>query len=164
MQFSHLQLGKETGAEIQCLQMQSNGWLKKKQQTPDFKYICKHTHDNELRMRHSEEERDLGSLGGKCSESTQLLGGEQCQPEAGMARAGREWRPGQEALAHLHLEHGWPWCPVSKGTQQSLQGSEEEEQQENNSCRCWFFCRKAQRWLWNCFMDSTAGKNRDTLL
>lgn len=35
---------------------------------------------------------------------------------------------------------------------------------ESNSCRCWFFCRKAQRWLWNCFMDSTAGKNRDTLL
>lgn len=41
---AHLQLGEETGAEIQCLQMQSNGWGKKLKQTPDFKYICKHTH------------------------------------------------------------------------------------------------------------------------
>lgn len=27
---AHLQLGEETGAEIQCLQMQSNGWEKNK--------------------------------------------------------------------------------------------------------------------------------------
>lgn len=60
-------------------------------------------------MRHSEEERDLGSLGEKCSESIQLLGGEQSQPKAGMAWARREWRTGQEPLTHLHMEQGWPW-------------------------------------------------------
>lgn len=76
-------------------------------------------------MRHSEEERDPGSLGGECSESTQLLDGEQSQPRAGMAWAGRAWRTGQEPLAHLHVERDWPWSPVSKWTQQSLQGSEE---------------------------------------
>lgn len=68
-------------------------------------------------MRHSEEERDLGSLGEECGESTQLLDGEQRQPKAGMAWAERAWRTGQESLAHLHRKHGWPWSPVSKGTQ-----------------------------------------------
>lgn len=84
-------------------------------------------------MRHSEEERDLGSLGGKCNENTQLLAGEQSQPKAGMAWAGWARRTGQEPLPHLHMEHGWPWSPVSKGTQQSSQGSEEEEQRQGTT-------------------------------
>lgn len=70
---------------------------------------------------------------GVWEESTQLLGGEQSQPRAGMAWAGRTWRTGEEPLAHLHMEHGWPWPPVSKGTQQNLQGSEEEEQQRGTT-------------------------------
>lgn len=84
-------------------------------------------------MRHPEEERDLGRLGGERSENAQLLDGEQSQPRAGMAWAGRAWRTGQEPLAQLHGEHGWPQSPLSKGTQQSLRGSEEEEQQQGTT-------------------------------
>lgn len=50
-----------------------------------------------------------------------------------MAWAGRAWRTGEEPLAHLHMEHGWPWSPVSKGTQQSLQSKEDEEQQQGTT-------------------------------
>lgn len=51
-------------------------------------------------MRHSEEERDLGSLGGKCSESIQLLGGEQSQLRLGWLGQGGN---GDQDRRHWHI-------------------------------------------------------------